>query len=294
MSKAKKKRVKRMKAKQRKEEEAKKASEPHIPDDSLNPHDMLRGRLVDIGYNLKVVDAAMDEMWDLQMDYSDFDSVFNFLQGGGGVPKQSQLIVEVDVDQEEEEDKQEQGDVGTEIVLVSPSDISDASIGASASASASYSIQADESNANVTDMDTATSHHDVTETAPVQQQQQPDVRSKKNIRVKPLDLLAKLDIVANSENLNDGIIALTEWVNKAASPSEVRNIRYNWLMLMAYLLSLSCFAPAHAHVFVRLCVALFGMKRRFKNYALVPPPMHLELSFVAPFNPKTQTLLDNY
>jgi len=218
MSNAKKKRMKRMKAKQRKEdEEAKKASEPHIPNDSLNPMDKLRGRLVDLGYNLKVVDTAMDEMWNLQMEYSDFESVLNFLQGGGGVPKQSQLTVEVD-----DEDEDKQGDVGTEVVL-SPStvggdSIADASISASISASASYSIQADESNAIVTDTDT--SNYDDVEAAPVQQQ--PDARNKKSARVKPLDLSAKLDIVANSEHLNDGIIALTEWVNKAASPSEVR------------------------------------------------------------------------
>jgi hypothetical protein len=90
----------------------------------------------------------------------------------------------------------------------------------SASISASYSIQADEPNAIVTDTDTF--NYDDVEAAPVQQQ--PDVRNKKSPRVKPLDLSAKLDIVANSEHLNDGIIALTEWVNKAASPSEVRNI----------------------------------------------------------------------
>ena len=40
-----------------------------------------------------------------------------------------------------------------------------------------------------------------------------------------LGLMEKLAIVANSDDLNDGIIALTEWVTKAATTTEVRSIR---------------------------------------------------------------------
>jgi len=37
---------------------------------------------VDFGFDLKVVDAAIDEMWNLQeLDYSTFDLGFNVLQG---------------------------------------------------------------------------------------------------------------------------------------------------------------------------------------------------------------------
>lgn len=40
-------------------------------------------------------------------------------------------------------------------------------------------------------------------------------------RGEPLSLSAKLDIVAQSQDLTDGIIALTEWVVKAASPPQI-------------------------------------------------------------------------
>ena len=41
----------------------------------------------------------------------------------------------------------------------------------------------------------------------------------------PPSLKTKLDIVANNENLMDAIVALTEWIVKAATPVEVRHTR---------------------------------------------------------------------
>ena len=50
-------------------------------------------------------------------------------------------------------------------------------------------------------------------------------KKKKNVEPKqPPSLRTKLDIVANDENLTSAIVALTEWIVKAATPFEVSAI----------------------------------------------------------------------
>jgi hypothetical protein len=79
MTKSKKKRLKRLKAKQLRQEDEE-LKNKFLPKDSsaLNPIDKMRKELVNVGYDINTVDVALEKMWNLQMDYSNFDSVLNF------------------------------------------------------------------------------------------------------------------------------------------------------------------------------------------------------------------------
>jgi hypothetical protein len=53
----------------------------------LNPHSALRNRLVDEGYSITQVDKAMEEMWDKNLAYDEFDAVLGYLKGETTDPK---------------------------------------------------------------------------------------------------------------------------------------------------------------------------------------------------------------
>ena len=257
MTKSKKKRMKRAKAQKRKEDEERKQSQSNIFNTS-NPLDVIRRDIVELGFELKVVDKAMDEMWTKELEYSDLDAVLNYIQG-------------------QQQQKQGQGQEDVEDMNKGPIDLESASATASASASASL----------VNNDDVAVKHHDVNsnstttltstivtetdsppsptyscpspsegdnrkeastpagvetipETIPASNNNRPDkigtgtainsVETPKaggsavspiKSKAKPFGLAAKLDIVADSEDLTDGIIALTEWVVKAATRLQI-------------------------------------------------------------------------
>ena len=79
ISKSKKKRMKRAKAKQRKEQQEENNAN-RLPHNSLNPLDVVRADLVKLGYELRFVDQAMDEMWTNELDYSDKDMVLAYIE----------------------------------------------------------------------------------------------------------------------------------------------------------------------------------------------------------------------
>jgi len=47
----------------------------------MNPHTILRNRLVDSGFTMSEVDKAMEEMWDKSLAYDEFDAVLAYLKG---------------------------------------------------------------------------------------------------------------------------------------------------------------------------------------------------------------------
>ena len=57
----------------------------------------------------------------------------------------------------------------------------------------------------------------------------------------PMSIIAKLEVVAGSENLSDAAFALTEWVIKAAKPDEVGALYF--IISSSYSLSLSSWRP---------------------------------------------------
>ena len=47
----------------------------------MNPHSVLRNRLVGEGFSVSQVDQAMEEMWDKNLVYDDFQTVLAYLKG---------------------------------------------------------------------------------------------------------------------------------------------------------------------------------------------------------------------
>jgi len=47
----------------------------------MNPHDILRNRIMAEGFSARQVDRAMEEMWDKNLAYDEYDAVFKYLKG---------------------------------------------------------------------------------------------------------------------------------------------------------------------------------------------------------------------
>ena len=103
ISKSKKKRLKRLAAQKRREEEANiLLTTPSIPQDSLNPLDKLREKLTtQDGYDLSLVDCAMDEMWNLGLEYGEYPEVKIFLENNV-----NELLVKLEMRQNKMEQTQ--------------------------------------------------------------------------------------------------------------------------------------------------------------------------------------------
>eukprot|EP00557_Chaetoceros_sp_GSL56_P012224 CAMPEP_0176484762 /NCGR_PEP_ID=MMETSP0200_2-20121128/4634_1 /TAXON_ID=947934 /ORGANISM="Chaetoceros sp., Strain GSL56" /LENGTH=813 /DNA_ID=CAMNT_0017881271 /DNA_START=167 /DNA_END=2605 /DNA_ORIENTATION=- len=290
MTKSKKKRLKRLKAKELREEDEE-LKNKFLPKDSsvLNPIDKMRKDLVNAGYDIDTVDMALEKMWNLQMDYSNFDSVLNFLtlsssSRGNDWEKEkrpdanaacrcdsNEDIVQCTSFEFPESPKADSSLVDTAPLSFSTTgkseaveDTEDASPSIDDGRSVCLSDKEETRkapeylNCTLHKHDNVTQQQQVSEeivksvpplpaltntkgktavdakgrsnnAAPrsdsmVWKQPMKEKDCKKNIRIKPFDLSAKLEIVANNEKLADGIIALTEWVVKAASPMEIQQL----------------------------------------------------------------------
>ena len=222
--------MKQKKSKQRKEEE-----DAKLVTDALNPIDKMRVDLLKLGYDLKVVNAAMDEMWNLELDYTDFNSILNFLQaedltcaatsGAATSGDKDDIAVSTSVhganDYADPIKSPPFVDLSVPIVKAKNQQegISNAAGATTATTTTTTNISLGK------DSSAGSTHHQ----QQYHQQQQKAVlaankASKKIILPKKINLSEKLDFVANSENLNDGIIALAEWVTKAASPTDIQEL----------------------------------------------------------------------
>ena len=213
LSKSQKKRMKRNASKKKKMSE--------IPDDSLNPSDRVRTALVKQGFELSFINEGLDEMWNEQLDYSDYDAALSYLRGkerwGTSQPN---LEVPTTVD--------EPAETSTESKENRVPQKLDSRSTASTDSSTQIPIPLNDGVKKIASQrlpseDAALDAHPTTiPKAPPRHK-----KKKKNYKKQPeAPLNAKLEMVANHENLNDAIAALTEWVVKSATESEVRFILF--------------------------------------------------------------------
>lgn len=176
-----KKKNKNKKSESQKEEERQK----ELEFSKMNNHAKLRNDLIADGFSGQQIDAAMDEMWNQNMPYDEYEQVYKYLKEGKKRPPEAsaeptktagiQNIIEDDDDDGVEESKEE------EFVELTPSQV-------------------------------------VTKTsAPITTSPRRNTPAKSNLN----SMAARLDLVAGFENLADAIFAMTEWIIKAAKPTEV-------------------------------------------------------------------------
>jgi len=185
MSKSQKKRLKRNKAKKRtQEEEEPKQQQPKNTQEALNPHIKLRNDLLSLGYTQIEIDKGMEEMWNLGMKYDELDSVTMFLEN------KRHVVQDVEEDVVVVENIKDEGDGVIEEVSEKDEVLS-----------ADTSNNTPAATTSVAEDD----NEDVAASTPEQ----------------TMDLISKLEVVSDFENLQDALFALSEWVNKAAKSHEL-------------------------------------------------------------------------
>lgn len=168
---------------------------------TLNPHAQLRLQLVGEGIEEADIDRALEEMWERELPYDDFNAVMSFIRSRNAVKEQPEEHSE-SIQQPEEETK-------------------------TASTAESTSTSTDErdrsSNVGVTkNMHTNETNSTTDSTGYAENSEERQLsRQRKASPVHPINMSSKLDLVADYENLADAAFALSEWVAKAADREEV-------------------------------------------------------------------------
>ena len=212
MSKSQKKRMKRKASEARKQAAETQSSPPPASEDTLTPHAKLRADLVKLGFKLNEIDMAMDEMWNLQMRYDEFDSVLNYMQSKNETSEKEDITSNIVVDVAAEIEVSAITETDTTISRNTPSN----------------KIISDDTAQHVADINTeelsektaALSMEHAPTTGPEChiEEAESDVQ---NHSLQPNGLSSRLDLVANHKDLAESLAALTEWVLKAAKPHEV-------------------------------------------------------------------------
>ena len=232
-----------------------------IPANSLNPLDSIRSDLVKLGYELSYVDKAMDEMWTQQLDYSDMDSVLTFIQerdkrrcvdvlaSSSTVSATSTATATAldDLDLEEystvpttDSGLEQDGKIAEDSGSPTPTENSSSRSTHRSTPNGNGNGNASPTPCAVPLITTANTSTDAdaeaqeyppkhTSISTTQDPTTTGTKLKKQTKgeqppTQPLSLSAKLDIVAQSQDLTDGIIALTEWVVKAATPPQIMEL----------------------------------------------------------------------
>jgi len=232
-----------------------------IPANSLNPLDSIRSDLVKLGYELSYVDKAMDEMWTQQLDYSDMDSVLTFIQerdkrrcvdvlaSASTVSATSTATATAldDLDLEEystvpttDSGLEQDGKIAEDSGSPTPTENSSSRSTHRSTPNGNGNGNASPTPCAVPLITTANTSTDAdaeaqeyppkhTSISTTQDPTTTGTKLKKQTKgeqppTQPLSLSAKLDIVAQSQDLTDGIIALTEWVVKAATPPQIMEL----------------------------------------------------------------------
>lgn len=234
ISKSKKKRTKRKQTKQPGDDVSSVSSVPSVPDNNnnnnnsvrepavatttslgakLNPIDSLRMELANRGYRFPEIEAAMSEMWDMNLPYDSFDDVLAFLKGK--TPSTNQAATN---NRMMDTTTCGPGSNNKEVAAVTHDSTTDS---VTAPTTASYESMSPTlpKDQDVTFEDDL---HPSTEAAsPLAD------RIKTNSSIKRalphLDLVTKLQLVADYENLHDAIFAITQWASHA-KPNEVCSI----------------------------------------------------------------------
>lgn len=160
----------------------------------MNNHGKLRKDLMEQGFSAKQIDAAMDEMWNQNMPYDEYEQVYKYLKENGGngngsgsgkKKKKSELNKKKMIAEKEDDDGVE------ESKEVDAADLTPSQV-----------IQKPPS--------------------PSKKQPSSNGKSSNNKPKTSLNsMAARLDLVAGFDNLADAIFAMTEWIIKAAKPNDV-------------------------------------------------------------------------
>lgn len=215
MSKSQKKRLKRNKAKKRAEDEQQGGSpssstkeqqqqQQQARQDPLNPHAKLRHDLLSLGYSVEEIDNGMEEMWNLGMKYDELEAATSFLEDkrelwANEVNVQATTVVSEDVAATAVAEDGDEVVVSEDLVLE------------------------DEKEEVVTvekDEDLSASQPDETTATPEDVNEEGSGEAESEA-VPAMDLISKLEVVSDFENLQDALFALSEWVNKAAKSDEL-------------------------------------------------------------------------
>jgi type II secretory pathway component PulM len=261
LTKSQKKRLKRNKAKTRKAAAA--AEEvtvvPATPVlDPLNSHDALRIGLQNLGFELSDIDRSIEEMWNLGLDYSDINDVATFMTNEKASAATSAAATSVVKDVQVDPSVTEVNSSTPNSIVTSAStaiESSTSDIGRPKRAASEEEVKTVSTAMDAKEPGSPKVPLTVTKNGqPVSAETQtkhtntnaPSIatnghghsngssnnnvaKSKRNVEAKqaPPTLKMKLNVVANDENLTDAIVALTEWIVKAATPTEVSHIRPN-------------------------------------------------------------------
>eukprot|EP00586_Coscinodiscus_wailesii_P009575 CAMPEP_0172503552 /NCGR_PEP_ID=MMETSP1066-20121228/170362_1 /TAXON_ID=671091 /ORGANISM="Coscinodiscus wailesii, Strain CCMP2513" /LENGTH=874 /DNA_ID=CAMNT_0013279345 /DNA_START=92 /DNA_END=2716 /DNA_ORIENTATION=- len=168
---------------------------------SLNPHMKLRHDLQLRGYGSDEIEHALEEMWDLGLEYDSFDAALVYLEGKKA-QREAELAAAADAAAAAEV-IESVGVVKVDVVAVESveEDVSDAGVVVRVES-------VEEEGGDVVDE----AMEEVGGDADVEESVDPPP---------PVDLASKLNVVAQFENLHDGVFALSEWVTKAAKPHEM-------------------------------------------------------------------------
>lgn len=232
LTKSQKKRIKRNRAKKKREVEKEKTEIT-----SLNPIEKLVNDVAKLGFARDEIDISLDEMWNKQLDYGDFDAVVEYIRNknNGGmssveVPVPTVAVAENTINNESLEEMKTNTSNSVVTSPISPFN-SEVDLNFEPGTSSNDSIN-NVSTTNISPREmsspftntlqkaeTLTEHVESNGCTP-----KSPVLFKKKVRIKPVGISAKLEIVAQTDNLSDGIIAMSEWVTKAATVPEIKEL----------------------------------------------------------------------
>jgi len=227
LSKSQKKRMKRNKSKLNKE--ASDRTKNAHTDSTLNAHDAIRLALQNLGFSIDAIDKSIEDMWNLNLDYDDFNAVLKYMtteqSSSRSIKKEEEPAVESGADHMEQENqldnRDDQDDHASVSFKITPTVGDDQDLTETLTASSTGTFESDQ-----------ISRTPENTVAPSKEVKVDNERStntnteenKRNSAQQNLTLNSKLEMVANHTNLTHAIVALTQWVNKAATPFEISEL----------------------------------------------------------------------
>jgi len=174
------------------------------------------------GYEVTLVEQAMEEMWNKRMRFDEYDYVLKYLQGGVGMCGTTASTASISV----EESDEEMDYVATSILHLNPID-----------PSSSYGDLVLQTEENVEET-TVTMNGDIDFTHGEEDEEDCERKNEESVEQiptststptptptptppPPATMMEKLDTVAGFGNLTDAIFALTQWVKLAANEKEI-------------------------------------------------------------------------
>ena len=167
------------------------------------------------GFDLAFIDKGLEEMWNAQLDYSDYDAALTFLLQMQ--QREQDEPVGDDLRQVETCPVEKQSETPNLPVVPTKSDTK-----STVSTTSSYSCAKEGTPGNPVKNTIISPESECTSKKVLPNHAEKLKKKKTRKTQSEATLQSKLEIVANHESLSDSITALTEWIVKAASKSEVR------------------------------------------------------------------------